>query len=157
MRIGAVFELMIDGPNTQFALQRSEYAFDLCQLHITCPQHRRVFAGEIAAQQIVSIALLGSFELRLVRAKREGLARDFLTFLRKPDLHETESAPCLVLRRTDAQQQLIAPRQTLSHSAQSAQKPDRKTTPYSILFGLPSAAFGQHIEFAFVFIELYFD
>src|SRR4026208_472649 len=93
MRIGTVFELMIDGPNSQFALQRSEYAFDLRQLHIAGPQHRRVFAGEIAAQQIVSIALLGSLELRLIGAKRECRARDFLVFFRKPHLYEAESPP----------------------------------------------------------------
>src|SRR5205809_4348110 len=39
-----------------------------------CPQHRRVFACEIAAQQIVSVALFGSLELRLVGMKCEGIA-----------------------------------------------------------------------------------
>src|ERR1044071_4530571 len=101
MRIGPVFELMIDGPNTQFTLQRSEYTLDLCQLHIAGPQHRRVCPSEIAAQQIVSIALFGSPELRLVGVKRKCRARDFLIFLRKPDLHEPESPPCLFLRRAD--------------------------------------------------------
>jgi hypothetical protein len=110
------------GRMTSSLFQGSEYALELRQLHIACPQHRGVFAGEIAAQQIVSVALLGSLELRLVRVKRECHTRDFLIFLRKPDLHEPEGAPGLFLRRADAQQQLIAFGQTLSHSAQPAQK-----------------------------------
>src|ERR1043165_2381069 len=76
MRIGAVFELMKDGPNAEFAFQRSKHTLDLRQLYVACPQHRRVFAREIAAQQIVSVALLGSLELRLVGVKREGTAPD---------------------------------------------------------------------------------
>src|ERR1051325_7380383 len=98
----------------------------------------------------MSVALFGGLELRLVRAKGEGLARDLLIFLRKPDLYEPESAPCLFLGRTDAQQQLIASRQTLSHGAQSAQKPRQPFAPHRILFGLPPAAFGEDIEFAFM-------
>ena len=68
MRIGAVFELMIDGPDTEFAFQRSKHTFNLRQLHVACPQHRRVFAREIAAQQIVSVALLGTGSLWLLYA-----------------------------------------------------------------------------------------
>jgi hypothetical protein len=157
MRIGTVFELMIDGPNPQFALQRSEYALDLRQLHIAGPQHRRVFAGEIAAQQIVSIALFGSLELRFIGAKRECRARDFLVLFRKPDVYEAESAPCLFLGRTDTQQQLIAPGQILPHGAQSAQKPSQPFAPDRILFGLPSAAFRQNVEFAFMLVQLHLD
>src|SRR5947209_11480395 len=92
MRIGAVFELMIDGPDTQFAFQRSKYTLDLRELHIAYPQNRRVFAREIAAQQIVPVALLGSLELRLVSVKREGIARDIFILSRKLNLHEAESA-----------------------------------------------------------------
>src|SRR5579862_5981443 len=76
MRISAVFELVIDGPDTQFAFQRSKHALDLRQLHVACPQHRRIFTREIAAQQIVPVALLGSLELRLVSVEREGIAPD---------------------------------------------------------------------------------
>ena len=83
MGIGAMFELMIDRSNSQFRLQRSKHALDLRQLHITRPQHRRIFAGEIAAQQIVPIPLLGRLELRLVGVKRERRARDLLVLLRK--------------------------------------------------------------------------
>src|SRR3954462_10716151 len=97
MRIGAVFELMIDGPYTEFALQRSKHTLDLRQLHVACPQHRRVFAREIAAQQIVSVALLGRLELRLVGVKREGIALDLFILLRKMNLHEAESAARFLL------------------------------------------------------------
>src|SRR5580658_5451676 len=104
MRIGAVFELMIDGPDTEFAFQRSKHAFDLRQLHVACPQHRRVFSCEIAAQQIVSVALLGSLELRLVGMKGEGTARDLFIVFWKLNLHEAESAARFLLRRADTHQ-----------------------------------------------------
>src|SRR6201987_6346145 len=92
MRIGAVFELMKDGPDTEFAFQRSKHTLDLRQLHVAGPQHRRVFAREIAAQQIVSVTLLGSLELRLVGMKREAIAPDLFILPRKLNLHEPESA-----------------------------------------------------------------
>ncbi len=87
--------------------------------------------------------------------KPEGLTRDLFIFVRKPDLHESESAPGLFLRRADAQQQLIASGQTLSHGAQSAQKTRQPFAPHRILFGLPPAAFRQNIEFALVLIQLH--
>src|SRR5579862_4007033 len=104
MSIGAMFELMIDGPDTEFAFQRSKHTFDLRQLYVACPQHRRVFAREIAAQQIVSVALRGSLELRLVGVKREGIAPDLFMLLRKLNLHEAESAARFLLRRADTHQ-----------------------------------------------------
>src|SRR6185436_17210339 len=93
MRIGTVFELMVDGPDPEFAFQRSKHTLDLRQLHVACPQHRRIFAREIAAQQIVSVALLGSLKLRLVGVKREGIAPDLFILPRKLNLHEAEARP----------------------------------------------------------------
>src|SRR5689334_16104008 len=98
MRIGAVFELMIDGPDAEFAFQGSKHTLDLRQLHVAGPQHRRVFAREIAAQQIVSVTLLGSLELRLVGVKPEGIAPDLFIVSRKLNLHESESAARFLLR-----------------------------------------------------------
>src|SRR5579871_6628450 len=104
MRIGTVFELMIDGPKSPVRSSaigiRSRSASTAHSGSTAPPGLRR----SDCSQQIVSIALLGSLELRFIRAKRECRARDFLVFFRKPDLYEAESAPCLFLRRTDAQQ-----------------------------------------------------
>src|SRR3954452_14998893 len=122
MRISPMFELMINGSDPEFAFQRPENALDLRQLHITCPQDRGVFAGEVAAQQIVSVALLGGFELCLVGVKREGRARDFLVFLRKLNLHEPEGSSCIFSRSANTHQQLIALRQTLPHRAMFTQQ-----------------------------------
>ena len=33
VRVDAMFQLMADGAYTEFTLKRSEYRFDLCQLH----------------------------------------------------------------------------------------------------------------------------
>src|ERR1035437_245245 len=78
-----MLELMIDGTDTQLALQRAKDTLDLRQLHIARPQHRRIFGGEIAAQQIMAVALLGSFQLDLVDLKRGLCAR----ICKTPRLH----------------------------------------------------------------------
>src|SRR5215471_17662070 len=106
---------MIDGPDAEFAFQRSEHTLDLRQLHVACPQYGQIFAREIAAQQIMAVALLGSFELRLVGVKREGMAPDLFILPRKLNLHKAESAARFLLRRPDTHQQLVALRQTPAH------------------------------------------
>src|ERR1035441_10775994 len=55
MCIGPMFQLMTDGPDAQLAFQRAEHTLDLGQLHVARPQHRGIFAGEVAAQQIVAV------------------------------------------------------------------------------------------------------
>ena len=76
MRIGTVLELMIDGPDAEFTLQRTKHALDLRQLHIACSQHGRVFAGQITSQQIMPITLLRGGQFLFVHGKREGLFRN---------------------------------------------------------------------------------
>jgi hypothetical protein len=49
MRVGPVFQLMTDWPDAQFAFQRAEHTLDLGQLHVARPQHRGIFASEVAA------------------------------------------------------------------------------------------------------------
>ena len=61
VRVGLMLELMVDGPDAQFTLQAAKGALDLRELHVARPQHRRVFAREIASQQIMAIALFGGF------------------------------------------------------------------------------------------------
>src|SRR5674476_1175826 len=85
-----MFELMIDGTDTRLALQRAKDTLDLRQLHIARPQLRRIFAGEIAAQQIMAVALFGRFQLGLVDLKREGLACHLLILGGQLNLHEPE-------------------------------------------------------------------
>src|ERR1035441_4990711 len=91
MCIGPMFQLMTDGPDAQLAFQRAEHTLDLGQLHVARPQHRGIFAGEVAAQQIVAVTLLGGFQFGLVHLKREGLASDSLARCRHLNLHEPES------------------------------------------------------------------
>ena len=64
MSVGPVLELMVDRPDSQFALQRPEHRLDLRQLHIARPQYSRIFAGEIGPEQIMPIPLLGALQLR---------------------------------------------------------------------------------------------
>ena len=78
MRVGSVLELVVDGPDSQFALQRAKDTLDLGKLHIAGPQHRRIFSREIAPQQIVAIPLFRGLQLGLVDPKRERLTRDRL-------------------------------------------------------------------------------
>jgi hypothetical protein len=58
VRVSAVLELMIDRPYHQLAFQGAEHTLDLRQLHVARPQYRGVFASEMAAQQIVTVAFL---------------------------------------------------------------------------------------------------
>jgi hypothetical protein len=37
VRVGAMFQLMIDGTYAEFTLERSKYRFDLGQLHVAAP------------------------------------------------------------------------------------------------------------------------
>ena len=50
MCVGTVLELMIDGPDGEFAFQTAKHALDLCELDIARPQHCWIFRDEIAAQ-----------------------------------------------------------------------------------------------------------
>jgi len=53
--VGPMFQLMPDGPDAQLAFQRAEHTLDLRQLYVARPQYGGVFAGEVAAQQIVTL------------------------------------------------------------------------------------------------------
>src|SRR6266581_970 len=81
-----LFPAMVDGTNPQVALQGAEGGLDLRQLNVAGPQHRGIFAAEIGAQQIVSIALFEGAQLGLVQMKVKGLASDRLAGLRKVTL-----------------------------------------------------------------------
>jgi hypothetical protein len=47
--VSAMFELMINGANTQFAFERTEGGFNLRQLHIASPENFRIFGGEVGS------------------------------------------------------------------------------------------------------------
>jgi hypothetical protein len=50
VRVGAVFELMMDGADAQVALERAKGGLNLRQLHIPGPQDGRVFGGQVGAE-----------------------------------------------------------------------------------------------------------
>jgi len=62
------------------------------QLHITRPQHGRVFARQIAAQQIMPSRCCAAFSFCL-SLKREPLFRDRFVRRWQTDLHKAESRP----------------------------------------------------------------
>ena len=106
--VGPMLVLVIDGPDSQLAFQRTKNGFDLRQLDIPSPQHGWIFAGEIVAQQIMPIALLGRLQLGLVRLKSERVAGHRLIFLWQANLHEPKRTTRFLFRGADTQQQLIA-------------------------------------------------
>lgn len=75
VRVGALFELMMNRADAQFALERSKHGFDLRQLDVARPQHRGVFIGQVGAEQVVPVPQLRRVELGLVDAEAERLAR----------------------------------------------------------------------------------
>src|SRR3954471_24650689 len=95
----------------------------------------------------MTIALLCSLQLRLVDLKREGCASDFFVLVRQTNTHKAERPSCFLLRRSDAQQQLIAFRQALSHRPEFAHQLCQSLASNGDLFGLAAFAFGQHTHF----------
>src|SRR5258708_962611 len=85
-----MLQLMMDRPDAQIALQAFERRFDLRQLHVSIPQHGRIFRHQVRAQQIVAVTPLGLFQPGLIQLKSERLARHFLRSLRQVDFHESE-------------------------------------------------------------------
>src|SRR3954447_22282869 len=84
----------------------------------------------------MTIALLCSLQLRLVDLKREGCASDFFVLVRQTNTHKAERPSCFLLRRSDAQQQLIAFRQALSHRPEFAHQLCQSLASNGDLFGL---------------------
>ena len=82
VRVHPLLQLMMDRPDTQIALQAFERCFDLRQLHVSIPQHRRIFRHKVCAQKIMAVTQLGLFQLHLVQLKRESCSRHFLPGLR---------------------------------------------------------------------------
>src|ERR1700730_18027549 len=136
---------MIDRPNAEVTFQRAEDGLDLCQLHITGPQNCRVLRCQIGSQQVVTIALLRGAQLALVYLEVETLPGYRIPSERQMDLDEAEGAACFLLGSPDAQQQLIARRQTAAHRPKLAKQPGQALPPHGNLFGLASVAPRQHV------------
>ena len=88
-----VLQLMMDRPDAQFAFQAFERRFDLRQLHVSIPQHSRIFRHQVGPQQIVAVPQLGLFQPGFIQSKSEPLSRHFLPRLRQVDFHESKSPP----------------------------------------------------------------
>src|SRR6266498_2281294 len=93
VRVHAMLQLMVDRPNTKITLQAFERRFDLRQLHVSIPQHGRIFRHQIRPYQIVTVTQFSLFQPGLVELKRERLPCYFLRVLRQVDFHESESPP----------------------------------------------------------------
>ena len=151
----APLQPMMDRSQSEIALQRPECRFDIRQLDIADPQHRRIFRRQIRPQQVMTIALFGLSQFDFFDAKVKRSPRDRFGGGRKSNGHESKRAARFFLRRPDPQQQLIATRQTTPHGAQLAQQPNQALTTYGDLFGLASIAARQHVELFLMLIQLY--
>ena len=58
MRFHARPHLMVHRPDCQVALEALERRFDFRELYVALPQCRRVFTGQVRAQQIVAKSVL---------------------------------------------------------------------------------------------------
>src|SRR6516225_6500396 len=95
-------QLMVQRTDAQLALHRFKGRLDLCQLYVALPEHRRILAREVRAQQIVAILQLRSRELWPVDAKLEVLARHGLAFVGELQVQETKCAARFFPCGTDA-------------------------------------------------------
>src|SRR6516162_9212540 len=91
----------------KFALLRSETRSPSGSVAHRASQHRWVFAGQIAARKVMSIALFGVLRVWFCRVERRSLARDRLSGCQQVNLDEPEGATRFLLRSLDAQQQPI--------------------------------------------------
>jgi len=67
MRLGTVFQLVIDGAHRQFAFQRAEGGFGFGELDIALPELLRIGGRQVGAQQVCAFA--GLLPAALLRAK----------------------------------------------------------------------------------------
>jgi hypothetical protein len=117
MRLGPMLELMIEGPDAQLTFQRAKDGFNLRPLHLARPQHRWILAGQITAQQVMTVALFGRFQLGLVQLKGKRRGGDRFVFWWQTKLHQPERTARFFLGGSDPQPQLIAFRQALAQNA----------------------------------------
>src|ERR1051325_5597276 len=122
---------------------------------VACPQHCRVFRRQIAAQQVMSVAVLCFLQLALVHVEGERLTSHRFGRQRHPNLDKAKCPTRLLLGRPDAQQQLISTWQAASHGAQLAQQPCQAFAPHGPLFGLPPITPRQHIQLTLVLVQLH--
>src|ERR1035437_2830316 len=92
VRVGTMFQLMVDGAYAEVALERSKNRFDLRQLYVARPQHAGISGGQIGAQQVVSVTPFRRLEFFLVHMKLECLPRYLLAFGGHLQVHELEGA-----------------------------------------------------------------
>src|SRR4051812_43678928 len=92
MRIHAPLQPVIDRSDSEFTLQRTKHRFDLCQLYVPRPQHRRIFGRQIQTKKLVPVALLALAHFILIDSEAKRLARNRLFCLWYPDVYEPESA-----------------------------------------------------------------
>ena len=102
MRFDTTIEAMINRSQSEIAFECAECSFDLGQLDIASPQHRRVFGGEIGTQQIMPVAVFGLAEFHAIHLDAESSASDWLTLGGDRHLDEAEGASSFFLRGSDA-------------------------------------------------------
>src|SRR5882724_10316778 len=118
VRVDAMLQLMMNGTDAKFTLERAKYRFDLCQLHVTRPQHARISCGKVGAQQVMSVTPFRLLEFFLIQTKLERLPRDLLAFLWYLHLHELKRAARCCFRGTQAHQQLDQRGQVAPHGTE---------------------------------------
>src|ERR1700680_4671695 len=147
VRVDAMLQLMMNGTDAKFTLERTEYRFDLCQLHVTRPQHARISCGKVGAQQVVSVTPFRLLEFFLIYTKLEGLARDLLAFLWYLHLHEPECAARLSFRGAQTHQQMNERGEAPAHGTEFSEQASQTFAAHGSLFGFSSFTLGEHIEF----------
>jgi hypothetical protein len=81
-----MFELMMNGANSEIALERLEHGLDLRELNVAFPEDLRVVCRYIGSQQVVTVTQLGLVELLTIQFETECLAGNRLVFGRQAEL-----------------------------------------------------------------------
>src|ERR1700683_532798 len=115
VRVGAMFQLMVNRAYAELTLERSKNRFDLRQLNVARPQHAGISGGQVGTQQVVSITPFRFLEFFLVHMKLECLPRYLLVFGGDLQVHELEGTARCRFRGTQAHQQLVTGRKAAAH------------------------------------------
>ncbi len=104
MRFDTVVELVVDGAQAQIALKGAH------EVHLVAPEHGGIFAGEVAAQEVLAFVAAGGFEFGLVEMEAEGVRGDWLVVDEECEDDEAVGvAPGFLFGGTDGKEEFVAP------------------------------------------------
>ena len=147
--LDALVVLVVDGPEIEIALESAEAFFNAHEVHVVFPEDRRVFAGEVAAQKILTFpeTCLPEFLAIEFESKDRGAILRIRGW--KDKFHEAVGRTTgFLFGRTDGQKKFVA-----GDGPAGLKFPEAFPVGFEFplthgpFFGATRKAAGQHVEF----------